>query len=199
MEGLAMLWIGSERDAPSGTDLGSHGGGGGNYWESAISGPYKSFWGTSGSLVNNFMGQGGNSGSVAWADSCPSGAAVGIFGRADSLNDQLGIQCGIPSKWCVNNLEDPMCASVDAATLNKACAKNFSETCTNRKSELMDTTMNLYCAANPTDAICSCYTGVPDYIPQEIAGLTPCWSKSCATTGYIPQNMRSGCPQYYSL
>ena len=122
------------------------------------------------------------------------GAAVGIFGRAGGLTDQLGIQCGIPSKWCVNNLEDPMCAGVDAATLNKACAKNFSETCTNRKSELTDTTMNLYCAANPTAAICSCYAGVPEYIPQEIAGLAPCWSKSCATTGYIPQNMRGGCP-----
>jgi hypothetical protein len=57
-----------------GTDLGTHGGGGGNYWASAVSGPYKSFWGTSGGVVNNFMGQGGNSGSVSWADSCQSGS-----------------------------------------------------------------------------------------------------------------------------
>ena len=87
-----------------------------------------------------------------------------------------------------------MCAGVDNQTLNKACAKYFSETCTNRKSDLTDSTMNLYCAANPTAAICSCYAGVPEYIPQEMAGLAPCWSKACATTGYIPQNMRGGCP-----
>jgi hypothetical protein len=177
-----------------GTSLGPHGGGGGNNWASSVSGPYKSFWGTWGRYVDKFMGMGGSGGSQSWADSCQSGAAVGIFGRSGSVTDQLGIQCGIPSKWCINNLEDPMCAGVDNSTLNKACAKYFSETCTNRKSDLTDSTMNIYCAANPTAAICSCYAGIPEYIPPEIAGLAPCWSKSCATTGYIPQNMRGACP-----
>jgi hypothetical protein len=87
-----------------------------------------------------------------------------------------------------------MCAGVDVSTLNKACTKNFSETCTNRKSDLTDSTMNLYCAANPTAAICSCYSKAPEYIPPEMAGLAPCWNQSCATTGYIPQNMRGACP-----
>ena len=177
-----------------GTNLGPHGGGGGNAWSSSVSGPYKSFWGTFGDVVDNFMDMGGPGGSQRWADSCPSGAAVGIFGRAGELTNQLGIQCGPPSNWCVNNLEDPMCARVDALTLNKACATNFSETCTNRKAELTDSTMNLYCVANPTADICSCYSQVPSYIPQEMAGLAPCWNKACATTGYIPQNMRGSCP-----
>ena len=81
-----------------GTDLGTHGGGGGNGWASGVGGPYKNFSGTWGDVVNTFNGYGGRAGSNRWSDSCPKGAAIGIFGRADRLTDQLGIKCGTPSK-----------------------------------------------------------------------------------------------------
>ena len=199
-----------------GTDLGTRGGKGDNRggqpWSGPVGGPYKNFYGrggrgvpiemdketmtlygADGGVVNNFMGFGIDEG-TSWTDSCPSGAAVGIFGRSDDFVDQLGIKCSAPSSWCVNNLEDPMCAETSAVALNQACAKNFTATCTNRKSELKDSTMETYCAANPKASICSCYIDPPTYIPRDIAGLAPCWNKACAATGYIPQNMRGTCP-----
>ena len=192
-----------------GTQLGLQGNSDGATWKHRIGKPYKNFSGAhtnsvfnSNRFVSTFMENGiiNNSGGYGfntspWNDNCPSGAATGVYGYIDQgVVTGYGLQCGSPSNWCIGNLEDPMCAGVDAVTLNKACAKTFSETCTNRKAELTDHTMNLYCAANSNDAICSCYSQVPSYIPPEIAGLAPCWNKACTTTGYIPQNMRGGCP-----
>jgi hypothetical protein len=176
-----------------GTNLGYHGGGGGNFWSTSVGGPYINFSGRAGSVVDNFGGHGGGGGSP-WNDSCPSGAATGIFGRSGTYTDQLGIKCGVPIRYCINNLEDPMCRGVDANTLNKACSVDFTPTCINRKDELTDTTMNKYCDANPYAAICSCYTDPPEFIPKTISGLSHCWNKKCADYGYIPKNMRQSCP-----
>ena len=193
-----------------GTDLGLQGRAGGDGWKMGFEKPKKNFSGAKTTLshllggrvmVSTFMENGIFptleliSNASPWNDNCPSGAATGVYGHTDQGTvTGYGLQCGAPSNWCIKNLEDPMCAGVDAATLNRSCATNFSETCTNRKAELTDHTMNLYCAANPTADICSCYSQVPSYIPQEMAGLAPCWNKACATTGYIPQNMRGECP-----
>ena len=192
-----------------GTQLGIQGRSDGEGWKIGFDKPQKNFSGAQTAIamlnslfVSTFMengriNNGGFYNTSPWNDNCPSGAATGIYGYTNSMHGVAGygLQCGSPSNWCIGkNLEDPMCAGVDAATLNKSCATNFSETCTNRKAELTDHTMNLYCAANSNDAICSCYSQVPSYIPQEMAGLAPCWNKACATTGYIPQNMRGACP-----
>ena len=191
-----------------GTQLGIQGRSDGEGWKIGFDKPQKNFSGaqTAVALLNSLfvstfmengrINNGGLYNTSPWNDNCPSGAATGVYGYTHPMHGVggYGLQCGAPSNWCVKNLEDPMCAGVDAATLNKSCAKTFSETCTNRKAELTDSTMNLYCAANPTADICSCYSQVPSYIPQEMAGLAPCWNKACATTGYIPQNMRGACP-----
>jgi hypothetical protein len=176
-----------------GTNLGPHGGGGGNNWTGSVGGPYTNFSGRGGNVVDKFNGYGGSGGN-SWNDSCPKGVATGIFGRSGRLVDQLGIKCGMPYKWCVNNLEDAICSGVDADTLNKACSVNFTSTCVDRKDELTDTTMNKYCEANPYTDICSCYLPPPSFIPPAISGLAQCWNKKCANYGYVPKNMRQSCP-----
>ncbi len=202
--------IGIGARCSDGTDLGVQAQSGGNGWTVPFNKPKKNFSGAQTTLAQalggstmatTFMENGSFptlewvSNTSPWNDNCPSGAATGVYGHTDKgYVAGYGLQCGPPSNWCIDNLEDPMCAGVDIQTLNKSCAKTFSETCTNRKAELTDSTMNLYCASNPTADICSCYSQVPSYIPQEMAGLAPCWNKACATTGYIPQNMRGACP-----
>jgi hypothetical protein len=199
----SIMGIGAK--CSGGADLGVQGsreaqGRAGKEWYLKLDKPEKNFSGsyatTNFTFVSRFMENGTWPDQSPWNDNCPSGAATGVYGRstANMAVNAYGLQCGPPSNWCIDNLEDPICAGVDVTTLNKACTKNFSETCTNRKAELTDSTMNLYCASNPTAAICSCYSKAPEYIPPEMAGLAPCWNQSCATTGYIPQNMRGACP-----
>lgn len=131
------------------------------------------------------------------SQSCGSKYIVGIKGTytPNSYVNSLGWVCGEKaSEYCQNNLESAMCKNVDKDTLNKACANNMTATCRNRKDELDESLVESYCKAHPEDEMCACYKLAPDYIPAEVRGLVPCWNQTCATKGYIPQNMRKPCP-----
>lgn len=86
-------------------------------------------------------------------------------------------------------MENELCFDTNANTLNAACSTNFTSTCIDRRDELLDSTMEKYCAANPTADVCSCYTDPPAFIQKTISGLAKCWNKKCAERGYIPKSM----------
>jgi len=175
-----------------GTSLGCFGGGGGSPF--VVNGPFKSVSGRAGSVVDQILGAGG--GGNAWTKSCPAGKyVVGITGRTGSVVDQVGFVCGVDAKeYCIGNLETDLCRNAPVATLNKACAKNMSQTCINRKDELDETVIQAYCATHKDDPFCACYRDSPEYIPNKIRGLVKCWDKTCAERGYIPKNLRVSCP-----
>lgn len=176
-----------------GSSLGCFGGGGGNPF--VVNGPFTSVSGRQGAIVDQVLGAGGGGGSP-WTKSCPAGKyMVGITGRTGSVVDQLGFVCGVDAKeYCVNNLETDLCRNTPVQTLNKACAKNMTQTCINRKDELDETIIQAYCATHKDDPFCACYRDSPEYIPNEIRGLVKCWDKTCAERGYIPKNLRVSCP-----
>jgi hypothetical protein len=176
-----------------GTELGCYGGGNGSPW--SRDGPFTSAYGRSGDGVDSLFGSGGNGGN-GWSGICPTGKYLtGIRGRGADLVDSIGFECGIDKKQhCIDHLEDPVCNNISADILNKACAKNMTATCKNRKNELNESTIAGYCPAHLDDPFCSCYKPAPSYIPNEIRGLTNCWNQTCATSGYIPVNMRQVCP-----
>jgi hypothetical protein len=130
--------------------------------------------------------------------SCPNGKyVVGFEGRAgEYLAGNFRAICGVKAdEYCVNNLETDLCRNIDRDTLNKACSKNMSTTCKNRKDELDESVIYNYCRNNKNDPFCSCYADPPSYIPEEIKGMVKCWNKTCATQGYIPKNLRNlQCP-----
>lgn len=177
-----------------GTQLGCYGGGGGDPW-SNNQGPYISMYGRGAGYVDNLLGIGGGGGDP-WGMTCPTGrVVVGMNGRAARYVDKIGFTCGVDKRtYCVNNLEDPVCNNIDKNILNKACSVQFTQTCRDRKDELNESVVLPYCANNPNDPVCSCYLPAPDYIPKELGGLTKCWSQQCATSGYVPMNMRGDCP-----
>ena len=196
-----LQWYGASGDlldrigakCSDGTILGPYGGLGGRAWSSSIDGPYTNFSGSAGNMIDRFDKYGG-SGGKSWNDNCPSGVAIGIYGRSGDLVDNLGIKCGPLSKLCTKNLEDVECKGVDADILNKACSINFTPTCIARKDELTDNTMNKYCEANPYTDICSCYLPAPSFIPPDISGIAQCWNKKCVNYGYMSKNMKQSCP-----
>lgn len=177
-----------------GTDLGCYGGNGGDPW-SNNQGPYSGVSGRAGSYVDNLLGVGGGGGDP-WSVGCPSGTVVvGIHGRGAGYVDKIGVTCGVDKrKYCLNNLESPVCNNIDKSILNQACKNNFTQTCRNRKYEIDESIIQSFCAKNPDDPICTCYADAPSYIPNEVRGMPKCWSQKCATTGYVPVNMRGDCP-----
>lgn len=162
-----------------GTDLGRRGGSGDSEyspkeWNITNSKPLTNFTGghvifkwdnKSRARVVKFMGQ-GTTNSSEWNERCPNGVATGIFGNANDREiNAIGIQCGPPpAKYCIDNLEEAICKGVDADTLNKACSKNFTETCKDKKDLLTSSVINKYCKKNPTDDVC---TGDTTYTSEE--------------------------------
>lgn len=129
---------------------------------------------------------------------CPKDqVVVGIDGGTDSnVITSLNVVCDYPEDYCINNLESPYCKDLvpSSIILNKACAKNMTQTCIDRQTELNDTVVSDYCEKNKDDPFCACYHDqAPAGIPAEIAGLPQCWSKKCATHGYKPHTLQS-CP-----
>jgi hypothetical protein len=159
-------------------------------------GPFQKVNLRAGNRIDNLLGSGGNGGT--WHEyACPAGTyLVGMHGRAGQEVDQLGFICGLDKKeFCLANLENDACRTIDTATLNKACALNMSATCKNRKNELDDEMVRQYCSTRLYDPFCACYRPAPAYIPDLVKGQAPCWNQECADSGYIPLNMRGrDCP-----
>jgi hypothetical protein len=107
--------------------------------------------------------------------------------------NSLGFLCNVDKDdFCIKNIDNPICSTVNAKILNKACAIDMTKrACRNRKNELDESLVEDYCKINSTDELCSCYTEPPDYIPEEIRGTPRCWNKLCNTKGIIPKNMRN--------
>lgn len=171
-------------------------------WGSRSDGPYSTWssattyskkWGEH--LINPFANGLPN---PTYTDKCPSGMYVNGFNNIhrDAYIQGISATCGYYAKeFCVNNLEDSFCRNQPASVLNEACSLKITPTCINRKKELNDSTVAAYCKNNPKDIFCSCYSSPPSAIPQEISGIPQCWSQACATSGYIPTNLRNqSCP-----
>ena len=129
---------------------------------------------------------------------CPNDRyLVGFEGRSgEFLAGQFRGLCGVKKdEYCVDNLEKDLCRTSNVSILNKACAKNMTATCKNRKDEIDETVIYNYCQKNKGDPFCSCFIDIPPDIPPAISGLSKCWNKTCAESGYIPKNMRNlACP-----
>lgn len=145
-----------------------------------------------GNRIDNLLGAGGGGGT--WYEyACPAGTyLVGMHGRAGQEVDQLGFICGLDKKeFCLANLENEACRTIDTATLNKACALNMSATCKNRKNELDDEMVRQYCSTRLHDPFCACYRPAPAELEAEVKGNAKCWNQECVNSGYVPLNMRT--------
>jgi len=163
-----------------------------------VKGPFKSINGTAGDWVGSLFGLGQSAGSdTPFKLECPNGKyVVGFTGRAgEYLAGDFKAICGIKAdEYCINHLETDLCRNTDVETLNKACALNMSTTCRNRKDELDESVIEKYCKTgnnSTTDDFCSCYMDPPPEIPEIAKGLVQCWNKKCATSGYVPKNIRN--------
>jgi hypothetical protein len=170
--------------------MGSGNGGGPYEYE----GSFKKLRVNAGVFVDKIFDSGTSGGDVHEL-TCPEGKVmVGYFGRAGAWVNKIGAVCGIDaSSYCVNNLETDLCRKQNATILNKACEKNMSATCVDRRNELNESLIQRFCANKPNDPLCACYAPPPEYAIQ-YAGVAPCWNKKCADGGYIPMNMRNPCP-----
>ena len=137
---------------------------------------------------------------------CPTGQKiVGYTGYTNTLPGNMNLEyaknigaynltCGYPADYCANNLESEYCHinPPSAAILNEACAKNMTDTCRNRRTELNGTVVEAYCfpqssgGALISDPLCSCYATPPDALKGPGRSIPQCWNSDCATHGYVP-------------
>ena len=154
-----------------GSDLGKYGSSGKidpSTWVLNQTKPFYNFTGAYATMgttptITKFMGNGTMDG-IAWSSSCPSGVALGIYGTAGERINSYGLECGVPINYCMENLEDPLCADIDNENLNKVCSLNFTKTCFEKKDSLEPETIKAYCKNNPTNSICS--KSMASYIPN---------------------------------
>lgn len=133
---------------------------------------------------------------------CPEGTVVvGYRGETASENSgtyigKLGINCGVnKNTFCIDNLENDMCKKAPKELLNKACAKNMTATCRNRRTELDESLVLDFCRYNISDPLCGCLLPVPDYLAGKgVDGMPQCWNQACATSGYLLGNLNKPCP-----
>lgn len=177
-----------------GTNLGCYGGNGGSPY--IYNGPFNEISLRVGERIDKIFNSGGNGGGPYTGKCGPDRYLVGFSGSADSRVKGLRFICGVDkNKYCLDNLESPVCKNVNSTILNTACSKKMTKTCYDRKSELDESLMMNYCRNNLDDDICACYRPPPSYIENEVRGLPYCWNDKCATVGYLPKNLRNQtCP-----
>ncbi len=120
----------------------------------------------------------------------PGQKIVGYHGKHSDQIDSIGVVCDYTKEYCENNLESEFCREhphlVDTVLLNKACEKNMTNTCRDRKKELNASMVRNYCTTHLNDDLCSCdiRNPKPPYIKPEIAALRQCWNDKCSSVGY---------------
>jgi len=163
-----------------GSDLGKYGSSGKIDPSTWVLNQIKPFYNFSGAYttmgstptITKFMGNGTMDG-TAWSSNCPSGVALGIYGTAGERINSYGLECGVPVNYCMDNLEDALCADIDAENLNKVCNLHFTKSCFEKKDMLEPETIKAYCKTNPTDSMCLKYMSsyTPSFAPTDPNGV----------------------------